>query len=207
MPALIFNTNADNKPTVSDARNLAAWLHTGQNDPSGKTYILHPERVKDNLLRVFPDASDDVIMAAWLHDTMEDCEYNDEKVDEKFLEDFGYSQTTIQIVRLLTKPGEDDREYDQVIDDLINATGVSEEVRRGAIMVKIADNMDNLHPVRIEELRNSQMERDEPGKAQRLYNRYVDSVNKLSAAISLDPAIVFATIKSAPPLKTDFKYS
>lgn len=204
MSELGFNENANNKkqppqpPTPEQAKYLAAILHYGQTDHSGCDYILHPERVATNLLRIAPDISNDVICAAWLHDTMEDCRVNGDPVDEEYLQTRGQSADTTTMVRLLTKPENDKRPYDQVIDELI-ASG-----NKGAMLIKIADNMDNLHPHRVADLKTSQMEKDNPGKAERLYNRYMESIKKLSNAVGIETHLIEMAIDSAPPLKQKF---
>lgn len=196
-----FNQLATGTASLEDVRRLAYELHKGQTDPAGDDYILHPERVANNVIRFFPDAHEYVIMAAWLHDTMEDCYVDGKKVDAKYLRSQGIPEEVIIMVELLTKPDEDERSYDEVIDDLIASGNI------GAMMVKIADNGDNLHPTRLNQLAHSQAERDNPGKAERLKNRYIDSVKKLSKALSLDEQTVskiFKLINQAPPLKQEF---
>ncbi|MBI4447701.1 HD domain-containing protein [Candidatus Woesearchaeota archaeon] len=55
------------------AKKLAAELHYGQYRKDGATpYITHPEEVV-NILRKVGVFDDDVLSAAWLHDTVEDC--------------------------------------------------------------------------------------------------------------------------------------
>lgn len=58
---------------------------------------------------------------------------------------------------------------------------------------KIADNMDNLHPRRVEELY-----RINPDKAQRLGIRYRQSIEKLAGALGIDKDRVFSLIESIP---------
>lgn len=179
-----FGKAAPGKVSVESARALATRLHQGQTDHSGYPYILHPGRVVGNLLRIAPDADADTVMAAWLHDTIEDC-----GITFAALTGWGYSERCARMVERLSKPQDDERPYAQVIDDLI-ATG-----DRGAILIKIADNMDNLHPQRTAELRAAQ-----PEKAARLAARYEDSVRRLCAAAGISAQTVFDTIRSAPAL-------
>lgn len=182
-----FGVAGPQKITVEWAQKLAAVLHKNQTDHSGHPYILHPARVAQNLLRIAPDADEETIMAAWLHDTMEDCGVTFDQLIE-----WGYSERCALMVERLTKPTDDERPYAQVIEDLI-ATG-----DRGAMLIKLADNMDNLHPQRTAELRAAQ-----PEKAARLAARYEDSVRKLCEAAGLDAAVVFEAIRNAPPLNFD----
>ncbi|SFF21066.1 HD domain-containing protein [Nitrosomonas sp. Nm166] len=120
---------------------LIKQLHAGQTDQAGKPYANHPRRVAQNVRRLFPNCSDDVVIAAQLHDVIEDCGIKEADLRQK-----NYSPACIEMVFLVTKNPEDKRDYQEVINDLI-ASG-----NQGAMMIKIADNMDNLHPRRIEEL-------------------------------------------------------
>lgn len=194
-----FNQNSNRVASLEDVRRLAYHLHQGQQDHLRKDYILHPERVVNNVNRFFPQASEQVIMAAWLHDTMKNCKIDRKPVDEEYLRQQNIPEEVITMVRLLTKPEDDDREYDEVIDDLVKSGN------EGAMMVKIADNGDTLHPVRIDALRRSQMEKENPGKAQRLHDRYVASIEKLSNTLGIQVDKIFTTIQNPPPLEQKFK--
>lgn len=170
------------KPDIEYTVALIKQLHAGQTDQTGKPYANHPQRVAQNVRRLFPDCSDDIVMAALLHDVIEDC-----GVSETDLRQKNYSENCIEIVSLVTKNPEDKRNYDEVIDDLV-ASGNKE-----AMMVKIADNMDNLHPRRVEELY-----RINPEKAQRLGERYRRSIEKLAGVLGIDKDRVFGLIESIP---------
>lgn len=170
--------------TVEDARALATELHKLQKDHSGKPYIMHPGRVVRNLLTIWPEADDDTIIAAWLHDTIEDC-----GIDEDYLRAKGVSEVSIQIVKHVTKPEDDERPYDVVIQDLIETADIR------AMFVKIADNMDNLHPERIADLMATM-----PEKAERLGNRYRASIKNLAEAAGINLDMVLNAVHTAPKL-------
>lgn len=161
------------RPTIESTVRLIKELHAEQFDDQGQPYFLHPIRVSQNVLRlIFPANDPDMVMAALLHDTIEDC-----GVDADFLRARGYSEDCIEMVELLTKPPGDERPYMQVIDDLI-ASG-----NKKAMLIKIADNMDNLHPER--SLRAE---------------RYQASIRKLANAVGLDENSIFEKIAHAPTL-------
>lgn len=174
------------KPDIEYTLKLMRQLHKGQTDHSGRPYALHPERIAQNVRIIDPQASDDVVMAALLHDTIEDC-----GIDEIFLRQKGYSEDCITMVRLVSKLDNDERPYNQVIDDLI-ASG-----HQGALILKIADNMDNLHPERIRHLMTH-----DPEKAQRLSERYRASIEKLCLATGIHKNRVFELINMAPNLES-----
>ena len=98
--------------SIGQAAKFASRAHEGQTDHSGMPYIWHPARVAGNLQKIVPDIDDDVVMATWLHDVIEDCDVNAED-----LRRFGFSDRTVNIVLAVTKPENDPREYDEVIDD------------------------------------------------------------------------------------------
>lgn len=170
------------RPDIDYTVALIKQLHAGQTDQAGKPYANHPQRVAHNVRRLFPGCGDDVVMAALLHDVFEDCGVGEEDLRRK-----NYSEDCIGIVSLVTKKPDDRREYGKIIDDLI-ASG-----NRGAMMVKIADNMDNLHPRRVEALY-----RIDPEKAERLGNRYRQSIEKLSSALGIDTGRIFGLIEAVP---------
>lgn len=174
------------KVNVESTYALIKQLHSGQTDHSGKPYVDHPIRVARNVRAIDPQASDDVVMAAMLHDTIEDCGIDDELLRQK-----GYSEECITIVNLVTKPENDQRSYDQVIDDLISSGN------KGAMIVKLADNMDNLHPARVADLAQK-----DPAKAERLGARYRASIEKLCAATGINSSNIYNLINNAPALKS-----
>jgi (p)ppGpp synthase/HD superfamily hydrolase len=184
-----FSRAASGRPTVGDALALATYLHAEQTDHAGKPYILHIRRVVDNLLKIHPLATDAEIMAAYLHDTIEDT-----IADKRDLLKMGYPEETVQTVMDVSKPPDDKREYAQVIDDLIATEN------RSAMLLKIADNMDNLHPERAAEL-----ELSDPAKAKRLGDRYRASIKKLCEAADIDYEMVMDMIRTAPPLEVAHK--
>ncbi len=187
MPHVDFEQTA--KPDIDYTVAWIKQLHAGQTDQAGKPYANHPRRVAHNVRRLFPDCSDEVVMAALLHDVIEDCSISENNLRQK-----NYSEECIEIVSLVTKHPDDKREYGKIIDDLI-ASG-----NRGAMMVKIADNMDNLHPRRIDELHQLN-----PKKANRLGNRYRQSIEKLSGALGIDKDCVFGLIETMPPAGSEFQ--
>ena len=177
--------NKVSRPTIQTTAQLMRELHEGQTDPDGHPYFRHPMRVAMNLRRIYPQASDDMMMAALLHDTMEDCE----QVDEEYLRQKGYSENCIEIIRLLSRPPEDPRPYAQVVEDLIVSGNVD------AMIVKIADNMDNLHPER-----NAEFRLKDPVKSDRLVASYTASIQKLAWSAIMDVDHIFDVIQGSPAL-------
>lgn len=190
-----FSDVSNPTPTIESTRRLATFLHKDQTVASGAPYILHPIRVAQNLQKIkdlLPDdkkhlITEKVVMAALLHDVMEDC-YSDEaqtrKVNEEDFRGWGYDEETIKIVRLVTKPEGVNLSYDQKTDLLISSGNLA------AMCVKLADNMDNSHPIR-----QSRLSRKQPERAARLTANYSNSIERLAGALEIDPQLIFKQIE------------
>ena len=132
--------------------------HAGQTDKAGAPYYLHPVAVAGLLP---PEADEDEALAALLHDVLEDT-----AVTEDDLRESGYSEKTIGIVRLLTRPP------GMTYMDWIRSIAASGNL--GAIRVKLADNRHNSDPARIAQL---------PPEQRSIARRYVRSMRILKAAL------------------------
>jgi (p)ppGpp synthase/HD superfamily hydrolase len=114
---------------LEHALALAASCHCGQKDLSQRPYIIHIVRVVVALSDMSP--MDEVIIAAALHDIVEDTE-----VTLSDLNDWGFSTRVIDAVECLTrKPNED------YIQDYISRC----KSNKIAKLVKLADLQDHLH--------------------------------------------------------------
>ncbi len=125
-------------PSIEETKLWIRDLHAGQTDKAGQPYIGHVLRVYENLLRLFPDTSDDTQHAALLHDTIEDCD-----VDADDLRARGYSEDVVRMVEAVTKDSYGKLTYAERIERLAQSGDV------GAIQVKIADLADNSDPARL----------------------------------------------------------
>ena len=115
---------------AASAEAIARILHRGQADRSGDNYINHPRRVAS---RFDPESEPVEYAAAWLHDTVEDCDILLED-----LLDAGIPDRVVDVVHLLTRrPGIPEDDYYRAI-------------RRdpAALRVKLADIDDNTEPSR-----------------------------------------------------------
>src|SRR5687767_966906 len=124
--------------TVEDAISIAAHAHKGQKDKAGAPYLLHPLRM---MLRMDSEAA---MMAAVLHDVVEDTEWTLERLREA-----GFSDEVLEAVDCLThREGESYQEF-------------VERVRTNSIarQVKIADLEDNMNIRRINQLGPKDLER------------------------------------------------
>jgi (p)ppGpp synthase/HD superfamily hydrolase len=127
-----------NIATVEDAVSIAARAHRGQKDKAGATYLLHPLRM---MLRMDTEAT---MMAAVLHDVVEDTEWTFERLREA-----GFSEEVLEAIDCLThREGESYQEF-------------VERVRTNPIarQVKIADLEDNMNVRRINQIGPKELER------------------------------------------------
>lgn len=134
--------------------------HAGVVDKGGKPYYLHPIAVMN---RLPPDVSDEVRLAALLHDVVEDTDY-----DIPYLRTMGYSETTLDIVTLVTRNKDDGKTYLEWIQTIADSGNI------GAIRVKKADNEENSDPERIAQL---------PVEMQSIVNRYRRSLKILNSKL------------------------
>lgn len=117
---------------IALAEHIATTAHEGQVDKAGEPYIGHPARVAA-LVRAL-GGDDDAVVAAWLHDVLEDTSWT-----AAALEEAGISVRVVEAVVALTRtravPAQD--YYANI------------RVRPLALVVKHADILDNLGETRL----------------------------------------------------------
>lgn len=110
-----------------------AGLFAGVTDKGGHPYVEHCYRVAGRL----SDAPDDDVLAALLHDVVEDTTVSLEDLRAQ-----GYSERTLWLVDKLTRRPEDGTYMDWI-------RSLAETGDAGLIRIKLADNLDNSDPARI----------------------------------------------------------
>jgi (p)ppGpp synthase/HD superfamily hydrolase len=124
--------------TIEDAISVAARAHKGQKDKAGAPYLLHPLRM---MLRMETEAA---MMAAVLHDVVEDTEWTLQRLREA-----GFSEEVVEAVDCLThREGESYEEF-------VGRVRANPIARR----VKVADLEDNMNIRRIGQLGAKDLER------------------------------------------------
>lgn len=124
--------------TLEDAISIAALAHRGQKDKAGASYLLHPLRM---MLRMKSEAA---MMAAVLHDVVEDTDWTLEQLREQ-----GFPDEVIGAVECLTH--RDGESYDEFIGRV--------QENQIAQQVKIADLEDNMNIQRIGQIGPNDLER------------------------------------------------
>ena len=130
------------KHAIQIAKTAATRAHRGQFRKDGKTpYIVHPERVAERV--TFFGGNHIGIIAAWLHDVMEDCE-GGERIVRETLQQMDLPQAEreeiFSIVSALTKNSAVTGKADRLTDTLDRINRAPPQ----AVLVKLCDRMDNL---------------------------------------------------------------
>lgn len=125
--------------TIEKAIEIAVAAHKGQKDRSGADYILHPLRVMER------GRSEIEKICGVLHDVVEDSEWTFE-----MLEDEGFSDEVISVLRCVTKESEEE-DYDVFINRIAQ--------NPIAVEVKINDLLDNMDITRFKSLNEQDLKR------------------------------------------------
>lgn len=120
------------------AKNFATLAHEGQTRKyTGEPYINHPAAVVE-LVRSVPHTSE-MLAAAWLHDTVEDCGSDLREIQ------FLFGNEVAQLVEMLTdvsQPEDGNRAQRKAIDRAHTA-----QCSSSAATIKLADLIDNTHSI------------------------------------------------------------
>lgn len=123
---------------IMKAARFAETAHQGQTRKfTGRPYIEHPGRVAARISR-HPAASEDMVVASWLHDVLEDCS---EVVTSAMR--YQFSGAIIKLVTDLTNPSKQHPTLDRAAKKAMDREHVrrcSADVHR----IKMADRIDNL---------------------------------------------------------------
>ncbi|MDE6279899.1 MAG: HD domain-containing protein, partial [Paramuribaculum sp.] len=129
-------TNAAQMKALKDAFELAREAHKNQKRKTGEPYILHPIAVatiaaEELNLDVNP------VIAAFLHDVVEDTNYTLADLEERFGADVAF------LVRVVTKQKKDKYDASKQVDNFRQMLdSVQYDIR--ALLVKLADRLHNM---------------------------------------------------------------
>ncbi len=140
-------------PIVDKAFDIANSYHVGQLRRSGEPYIIHPIAVANILIDLGMDYQS--IVAALLHDVVEDTDYTLEQLTEDFGEDVALivdGVTKLGKVQLNSRETKEEQQAENVRKMLL---AMSKDIR--VIIVKLADR---LHNMRTLEFVDPQKQRD-----------------------------------------------
>ena len=122
---------------IDKAIALALNAHEGQVDKGGAPYILHPLRVMATVEQMCPDCPEEVLLAAVMHDVIEDSFYHQRDIENAMTQAGCLPETAFQaallVLHLTKQDGQSEEEYyDQIKDS------------EYACYIKLADLRDNM---------------------------------------------------------------
>ena len=133
------NHKVGNKQDIRKACEYAAAKHSGTFRGTGEPYICHPLRVA-RLVTEWGFESD-VIMAAMLHDVVEDCDTPLSEIKELFGTN---TANIVDAVTALSDKDFTDHTLTKAQKDLLSDARLQTKMNDKALYVKIADRIDNL---------------------------------------------------------------
>lgn len=136
------NHKVGNKHGIKRAYHFAEEMHAGVTRGTGEPYIQHPLRVARSVAEW--GAESDVIMAALLHDVVEDCDVTLAEIEELF------DSSVADIVDAVTALSDKDFDYathtlTKAQKDILSDAKLQSKMNSKALLVKIADRIDNLN--------------------------------------------------------------
>lgn len=115
---------------IKDALELAKQAHQGQKRDEGDPYIIHPVRVANTLIYDLRVSDFEMIIAALLHDVVEDAEVPVEEIRQKF------GEKAARLVEALTRKKEKETKREKFEKTIIGP--------EDALLIKACDWLDNL---------------------------------------------------------------
>lgn len=133
-------------PEVDEARIRAAYIyacekHAGQERNSGEAYIVHPLTVAGILADLSMDVN--TIIAALLHDTLEDSDATPEEIEAKFGKD------VLMLVKGVTNLSQlefSSKEEQQIENQRKMIMAMAKDLR--VVLIKLADRLHNMRTMR-----------------------------------------------------------
>lgn len=119
---------------IKDAYDFSAKAHSGQFRKGGEPYIIHPVEVA-LIVATELELGANPVIAAFLHDVVEDTDYTIEDIVERYGEDVGF------LVESVTKK-KNEKKLNQVDNFRKILSSANYDVR--AVLLKLADRLNNM---------------------------------------------------------------
>ena len=132
-----YQSNEEDIERIRDAYFFAEKCHRGQFRKTGEEYIIHPLNVAIILTEIYADK--ETVMAALMHDVIEDCDVEKEEIEEKFGKEVAYLVYGVSKLGRINFSTENEYLIDYYKKIIV---GMSEDVR--VIIVKLADRLHNM---------------------------------------------------------------
>lgn len=121
---------------IHEAYELAKLAHATQKRKSGEPYILHPIAVA-NIVAEELELGANPVIAAFLHDVVEDTDYTIDDIQQRFGDDVAF------LVRVVTKQHKERYEMSKQVDNYKQMLdSIHYDIR--ALLVKLADRLHNM---------------------------------------------------------------
>lgn len=121
---------------IKDAFQMAAVAHDGQKRNTGEPYIVHPIAVA-NIAAEELELDTNTVIAAFLHDVVEDTDYTLEDIRSRFGDDVAF------LVDVVTKRKKHNYEHTKQVDNYRQILeSVHFDIR--ALLVKLSDRLHNM---------------------------------------------------------------
>ena len=140
MQAVDKNPKSLNKEKIVDALEFAQSAHNGQLRKSGEPYIIHPMSVAKILVDMGMDT--DTVVAALLHDVVEDTEVTLSQVEHKFGSDVAALVDGVTKLGLLPLSTKEEQQAENVRKMLL---AMSQDIR--VVIIKLADRLHNMRTI------------------------------------------------------------
>lgn len=144
-------SSAGNMQVIRDAYLTAKSVHGNQARQSGELYLRHPLAVMGSLARL--ESSTNVLVAALLHDTIEDCGMEYEVIRQEFSEEIADIVNAVTAIKREEQNMDDimasmsEQEIHSFLDDLTDAKLINSPYQREAFLVRLADREHNLSTI------------------------------------------------------------
>ncbi len=136
---LLVRFSEEDREEIKGAYELAKEMHTGQLRHEGTAYVIHPLRVAMILMRDSGIEDKELIIAALLHDTVEDTPVTLEDLSKK------YTQRTVGLVEDLTRHRpESETEQQKKQAKPIKLNWFIKNASKDSKLIKCADILDNM---------------------------------------------------------------
>ncbi len=129
-----------NKEKIISAYHFAKEAHEGQKRKSGEPYIIHPIAVAKILVEMGMDT--DTIVAALLHDVVEDTEVELREVESKFGSDVALLVDGVTKLGLLPLTSREEQQAENVRKMLL---AMSRDIR--VVIIKLVDRLHNMRTI------------------------------------------------------------
>lgn len=140
LDAIDRNIKNLNKEKIISAYHFARDAHEGQKRKSGEPYIIHPIAVAKILVEMGMDT--DTIVAALLHDVVEDTEIELKEVETKFGSDVAVLVDGVTKLGLLPLTSREEQQAENVRKMLL---AMSRDIR--VVIIKLVDRLHNMRTI------------------------------------------------------------